>query len=331
MNTAGKNKIPFDLISRYLSGEADAKEIASLEDWKLGSKENQKIFNDFKKLWEKSGQTSLLQEINIDSEWEKFKTSVSLKAPAKEKNTFTFYLYRIAAVIIIGLVLSIGGYYGSNSLKYETIYAGTEVLKLDLPDGSVVDLNRNSKLKYTKRFAEDRKIRIDGEAFFTVVKDSLHPFIVSNKKLFVEVIGTSFNVRAFDNEATIDIIVEEGKVAVYEAINKSTREYLLKGDRLVYEKESGKKILDVKTDSNLLSWKTGKLHFSEDKLGYVLSILEKHFGVEFSVENQSILSCPISVKFEDKDLNYILSTIAKTLDLTVSREGSRYIIRGEGC
>jgi transmembrane sensor len=331
MNSPEKHNIPYELIARYFSGEANPDDIIDIERWKASSEENLKAFSEYERIWKKTGQSSIFADIDVEEEWDIFSSTIELVTHADNRRKIWLTVYRIAAIILLGVILSISGLVLNNNLRYENFHAKNSVLNISLPDGSKVSLNKQSSIKYKKSFKENREIELKGEAFFEVIPNPEIPFLVRNKEVFVEVLGTSFSVRAYRNENTIDVAVESGIVAVFDSNKEDSKQVLRKGDQLTYLKESRSMIINQISDPNYHSWKTGILVFSDFQLGNLISKLEDLYDVKIIARNPSVLNCRITVKFENKSIDYILRTLSKTLDFEVEKNANQYIITGEGC
>ncbi len=335
MDIPEKNKVPVDLIAKYLNGEANTDDIIDLEKWKSQSGDNRKVFDEYRTIWEKTGQISLFADIDIENEWNVFLENIDHENESyrKKHRVATWKpLVRIAAIIIAGLILSISGYFVYQGLKYEKLYARNEVLEVSLPDGSSVSLNRGTKMIYPKKFDNRREISLNGEAFFDVRRDLDRPFIVRSGEVIVEVVGTSFNFYAFKKENVAQVIVESGKVAVYNDDDFSGRKDLLKkGERMIYSRKDGVRAIQPNTDINYKSWKTGILKFENSSLQYVVNLLEKHYQERITLVNSMLNECRITVSFNNKSLDYVLETITETLGLKLLKTENGYFIDGSGC
>ncbi len=334
MKTPQNDNVPYDLISRYFSGEASVDEIIDVERWKAVSPENANVIEQCRKVWEKTGQSNLFADINLDDEWNSFQKAINHPSHEAEKNIYRQVLipiYRIAAVIVLGLLLGFSAIYIYNSMKLEKFYAGNSQQVIDLPDESKVFLNKNSRISFDESFDNSREIVLDGEAFFNVVSDPSRPFIVKTGKLRVEVLGTSFNVQGYKKEESVKVIVESGRVAVYEKSNIDAQDVLQKGDKIEYYRKSGERKLSQNQDKNYNSWRTGILSFENSSLEEVLNKLTEIYDVNFQISNRDLYKCRISVKFDNSELEYILNTLSVTLDISFENKNSYFLVRGDGC
>jgi len=123
---------------------------------------------------------------------------------------------QMAAAILLLIGFGAGYQLFSTSTSNLQLQATNEIIHTLLPDGSEVSLNKYSQLSFPEKFEEGKRVvQLNGEAFFKVKKDQNQPFIVQTANTEVEVLGTSFNLRAYPKEETISLEVEEGKVAFH--------------------------------------------------------------------------------------------------------------------
>lgn len=166
-------------------------------------------------------------------------------------------------------------------LEYNTIIVpkGGEY-KLVLSDGTKIWMNSHSKLKYPVAFGhKQRRVFLEGEAFFDVAKDSLSPFIVSVNNFDVKVLGTSFNVSAYNRDETIKTTLVEGKVNIKDKIWKNTS-LLLPNDQFIFNKANGEN-KKIKVNTNLYtSWKDGRFVFEQERLDEIMLRLSRWYDIE---------------------------------------------------
>lgn len=159
---------------------------------------------------------------------------------------------------------AVGG--GKQPLAYNTLSnpRGSKVQSLTLVDGTQVWLNAASSITYPTIFAgQDRKVSITGEAYFEVVHDAARPFIVSKGTMNVEVLGTHFNVNAYDDETDIKVTLLEGSVRVRTETGSRKTDLVIKpGEqvRLTNNKVIVNRFPDLE---EVMAWKNGKFQFGD--------------------------------------------------------------------
>lgn len=180
-----------------------------------------------------------------------------------------------------------------------------EVKQIALADGSVVWLNRNSKIWYEQPFNDTvRKIVLEGEAFFEVAKNPQKPFIVITENVQTQVLGTSFNVQAFPTQATIEIALIEGKVNVgilADAVIQQS-EMLAPGELLAYHKVDKTHTKIPFDDDAPYAWRDGFIYFYRADVQEVAQTLQDWYGVTITVEDDSRIQGTLVHKFNAKEL-----------------------------
>lgn len=166
-------------------------------------------------------------------------------------------------------------------LEYNTIIVpkGGEY-KLSLADGTKIWMNSHSKLKYPISFAaNERKVFLEGEAYFEVAKNKKSPFIVSVNNFDIRVLGTSFNVSAYNRDETIKTTLVEGEVQIKDKIWNNTS-LLLANDQYVFNKTNGKSLKHKVKTELYTSWKEGRFVFEEERLDEIMLRLSRWYDVE---------------------------------------------------
>lgn len=203
--------------------------------------------------------------------------------------------------------------------------------KVLLDDGTQVWLNADSRLEFPDAFSgEERKVKLSGEAYFDVAKDHERPFIVSVDNMDVEVLGTEFNISAYNNDAQIQTTLVEGEVAVK---SKSASDYIQKILSLGEQAEliKGKDVIEIRKVevSQYIAWKDGKFVFDYQTLGEITKILERWYDVDFIFTNDELRETPFSGEFLRYDnIENVYDIIRKTgTKIEFKQEGRTIEIR----
>lgn len=165
--------------------------------------------------------------------------------------------------------------------KIETPKGGQ--FQLILSDGTKVWLNAASSLRYPSTFGPgERKVELDGEAYFEVAKNVTKPFLVSSSKQVIEVLGTHFNVNAYTNEPVVSTTLLEGSIKVISSTN--TYKIIRPGQQSSIDKdyEPEIKVKNIDTDE-AVAWKNGYFMFEKEELGSILRKVSRWYDVE--IEN----------------------------------------------
>lgn len=178
-----------------------------------------------------------------------------------------------------------------------------------LADGTKVFLNAVSSIKYPTQFNGDQRVvELEGEAYFEVAKDKSKPFIVKSDKQTIEVLGTHFNVHAYNNEAAVKTTLLEGSVAVS---SKNQKAILKPGQQSNISDNAKIAIREVDTEA-AIAWKNGRFKFDNADLKSVMKQLERWYGIK--VEYRGDVS---DVRFNGGTFrNKNLSEVLKVLELS---------------
>lgn len=197
---------------------------------------------------------------------------------------------------------------------------------LRLADNSIVYLNSESKLRYPVIFnGEKREVFLEGEAYFEVASDSLHPFLVRTNEFTVNVLGTGFNVMAYRNDKQAEITLVHGKVNVSngqeETVLKPNEQYVL----------NKKNLLSVVREVNAhiyTDWKDGILNFDALPLEQLAIKLSRWYKVRFVFHNKKLKELKFSgaVRKYD-DIRYILSLIEATTEVKFEIQGNMITVQ----
>jgi len=310
------------ILMAYINLELSAERLGVVEDWLNASEENKRYFLEIKKTWELSG--SLLSKpvsVNSDKAWQ----NVLAKIEPQEKviqmtknkfnTTFKFIISIAAMVVILFSVYKFSAHDNEVSLN---LMANNSVLSETLSDGSEITLNENSMLSYLEGFTEnERRVSLKGEAFFNIERNEKKPFIIDlPNKQYVKVLGTSFNIKAIDNDSITVVYVSTGTV---EFGYDNMKLILVAGETGVINNNTLDiyKITDKYSEIKQRYWQNKYLDFEGDNLKDIVDLLNDLFDEKIVIECQSRENLAISSSFEDKPLKYILNIIAATNELSI--------------
>ena len=319
----------WSLLALYLSGNATQTEKEKVELWLSESEENKINFEKAKRIWENS-QMSSYAGIDVNAAWKNVDNKAKINSNGKVlvlNNKPLKYILRIAAVICIGLF---SWYLISTFSAQKIVKSGNVLAKVELSDGSHVDLNKQTSLKYNKTFkGNTREVYLKGEAFFNVARNPKKPFIIHTSNADIKVLGTSFNVNTAEN-GDLEVVVNSGTVAVTSNITKD-QVILHKNDKAIYSASSGNLVKTVNSNPNYLAWKTFKLLFKETPLNEVFTSVEKVYGVNVNVSDSSILNCRLTATFNNLKPDELIKMIGKTFGFSIKVADKSFYIEGKNC
>jgi len=336
------NEISPELIRKYINKTCTPEEVRLVEDW-YSSFEGEAdplagISNQ---------QRQQIQHEMFDGILENIQTSEKIEKPASGKIRIFYYaLTGIAATIllVVGMKWFASQSINQADLNQEVVFENTtkSIRRQVLSDGSVVWLQPKTSIRYPKQFyGKLREVRLKGEAFFEVTKDPAHPFIVYSREVVTKVLGTSFNIKAFDNMPSIEVAVVTGKVTVGIANQVSAKKNdsstqnevtLLPEQKAVFlenkhalEKQeiSDGRVNDVRI------WEKTTVSFDNIPLKTVARTLEKEFDVSIRLEPQQLNDYVLRADFSGQNLADILEMLEKSLNVSYKIQEKQITIKSK--
>lgn len=321
-----------DLIGKYLAGEASFSEREEVERWVNESEQNRNYFDQLKVIFEKASKVKEWQQFDADVAWLKLKAKLHQEARVVPLHKRIWPTLRIAAGILFVLGVGYIAFRVGRTVPIETMAVASDstVVHDTLPDGSLAVLNKRSSIQYEYNPKEKkRKIKLEGEAFFEVKHQEEKPFIIETDEVIIEDIGTTFNVLAFPESPTIEVFVETGEVAFYTLENPGLN--LKAGETGVYHRQSKSFARILKSDTNLLAYKTGVFNFHNTDLLTIVNDLNEVYQKKLRLANNVIGNCRLNVTFKNEKIEDIAAIIAETLNLTMTSDENEIVLDGKGC
>ncbi|WP_316822464.1 FecR family protein [Pedobacter gandavensis] len=328
MDQAYKNK---HLIRKYIQQECTGKELEELKIL-MSLPEASELFDQvLSEKWtgfsEEGGHSSNEIDLQLHKFYQKLETNEAeaLERKAVQESIHKSILrpgyFRYAAVLAL-MILGLGIYQILPSKKTlvkeqvamrELNNAKGQRSKVVLPDGSRVFLGAASKLIFPEQFtSKSRTVKLEGEAFFEVNRNPNQPFIVQTGTIQTRVLGTSFKIEAFRNQALI-VAVATGKVRVDQYEGKEMEQLALLSPGQTISYHQGKVNNGQVSPEEINSWKDARLSFHQQSLKEISSTLERWYNVSFSFENKTKEKEKISVTLKaDVPLHKIMKVLAAT-------------------
>lgn len=297
------------LIEKYLNGTATEEERRQVMEWY-----NQQA--DQPATWESAEDKAALKERMLNN----------LHRQIRKKSSFGILKY--AAVFVL-LVLSffITRYLLKEPEKKVFVIStlNAERKTFLLPDGTKVWLMHNSQLAYSN----DRNIQLRGEAFFEVAKDEAHPFVIRTSGLLTKVLGTSFNISAYDDDSTIKVTLLTGLV---ELSRLNSRQQLHPMQQATYERHNDRITCADYPDANeMLLRREGQLEFKNVRVEDVIKELENNFKVDIVVDEQTTNCLFFGRLKANEDLEKFLEKLCLILNARFEKRGNQYFISKGHC
>jgi len=307
---SGEKEEQKDLLERFMEGD----------------------LNDSGRKWKELKNMNSKEEIDVDKAWNKVSSRLRESAVkvdvSPERIIFTrSTFFRIAASVLILLSLGTAALYVNREgylSKKITFIAGNDQknILVSMPDGSKVYLNRNSEFSYRKNFGEhSRNVKLTGEAFFEIAPDITRPFIIDAGKANVKVVGTSFNVITNNKESEVEVFVKTGKVLVSD--NSGSQAIQLDPGYVgTVNSKTSSKVLNK--NPNYISWKTGYLYYSGQKLSIVFNDLKRVYNMEIIADDSTILENTWVSPIDNLSQETIIRLICASFNLSSAKDGNVY-------
>ncbi|MRT94671.1 FecR family protein [Ancylomarina sp. 16SWW S1-10-2] len=325
------------IINKILANSANKEEQDLFNNWLLEKPENKQFFELQRQQWEeillvvddedkKRVFTDIKNRVGIETRVVDFNKHV-----AKKKSMGWM---KVAASIVAFISLGALSYYEVsdpfshlNLIGYDLVEAdaGSQQTQL-LSDGSTVYLNGDSRLKYKiNSESSERKLYLEGEAFFDVARDETKPFVIRLENSKVQVLGTSFNIQAYPEDEQISTSVLTGRVA-FEA-SKAESLILLPGNKGIINK--GRNSIDKLNVDNSkdIAWMEKALYFKNASFSEMSKSIYRMYGVKIKLVDGSLEDLRITAEFENENIDEIFKILEMTNEFSYSIEGDVVMIK----
>ena len=315
-----------DLMDRFFAGLTDEKENSELKNMlkeDFDSAFNEMCSSDQLVTLSEEQRDRMCQEMldKVDN-YEKEQADVRKKRQAR---ILHFVYGTVAAAAVVAFSLFAGYRYSEHQKagqQYELLCANGQQSLLTLPDGTQVHLNSSSKLTYSSSYnSKDRVVALEGEAYFDVAHDEDKPFVVNAGEMSVQVLGTKFNVKAYEGDDEIEATLVEGKI---QADVAGEEEILLPHERLCYNKASGKlQKTQVEEQVTLVPWLEDEIYFKHNTLKEIAVVLQRMYDIEVVFEDKEIETYSYTGYVRNTSLKNILELIASTSSIEYRADGTK--------
>lgn len=317
-----KKEINIKTLINFSEGKYSYNEYLKVKGWFNNMGEYKEVKEELFGQWEEIVGKNERRDNSLNHIFEKIQYNILLEEKKEARKISAWSLYRQVAAIFLIPVLSISIWYYINSQSVnqtpEIAQSWVEInapdgarVEFSLPDGSQGWLNSGSKLKYPAVFNGERKVELLGEAWFDVQHCDNIGFVVSVPEMDVKVLGTQFNVTAYSEDASTDVILEEGKVEINGTVSVFNQ-VLSPNEKISFNRKS-RSITKSEVDASRFSaWKDGYLVIDNEPLGQVVGRLERWYNVDIRIQDETLKKYRFKATFKDEPLEEVLKLIAKT-------------------
>ena len=278
-----------ELIEKYFDGNITDAEIKKLSDW---IKNDRHLQNWWEEEFSKSD--AGINPVLRDKLFARIKEQTQGKEETQGKEnprTIRMNPWKWAAAIVLPICIAFFTYYLIDSSPTAGAPFVVKANKgdkatIELPDGTNVVLNSASQLSYLNNFGENgRRVQLNGEAYFKVAHDEKHAFIVQVGNLEVKVLGTSFNVSAYEDAKDVTVVLLEGKVGVYA---QQTSHIMKPGEKIEYNKVTHKITTAQVHPNDYIEWTKGNIYFEKESLENIMKTLSRIYDVEIRFDSSKL-------------------------------------------
>lgn len=346
----------FVLLGKKLNNEATDKELSELEELIRQKSVQPYTLELLQEIWRKKAAED---EQHLEERWERTVQRLNTYKEEPEEPRKWPVTRWLAAAVLTGAAL-FAAWFGYRSYNSRNLQASVPVeqdsvitvlngerKRFVLPDGTQVNLNSGSELRFHKDFGkQDREIWLNGEAFFDVSKDATHPFHVYTNRMTVKVLGTSFNVKSYNTFENIETTVVSGKVEVSLKESKEKKVILLPNEKislknniLTKDKQSDQPISNIQYEVHTVKaannetipeeavWVKEKLAFTDEAFDVVALKMERWHNVKFHFANEKLKDLRLNGDFDNVSIEETMHILQMMVHFKYEMTGNNIYIR----
>ncbi len=330
------------VIVRYLDDTMTKGDSEQLENWLNESGENKRILHSVDRIWKASSEKSresFFNELNLEKDWDRISDRIEQKDSKEKKDREKKYrrLYKrrqimsnflkVAALVLVAVTsvfLTLQYAPVSEPPEYEPVFkeistkAG-ERANIDLGDGTKVVLNAESNITVPDFFSpHQRVVRLSGQAFFDVTPDKDRPFYIETSNAIIEVVGTSFDVRSYEDEDNVRVVVQEGTVELKKADNTEEKLIVNQGYLGNLAEETGRLNIEwVDDPDQYTGWMEGRLIFKNTPFDKVLNHIKRWYDIDIKLElsDESLLKKQFTADLKTRSVADVFDVIATSMNI----------------
>ena len=309
-------EIDEEVLVAFLKGELDAAQAEAVEAWYDRSAANRRMLGQVYYILYVSDRINDAAGIDVERSLRQFKRRMH----AGRRISLRRIAVRAAAAAAVAVILLAGGL-TTVLLSKRLAQPVTVVTQLGersqvvLPDGTKVWLNSSSSVEYVAPFfSRQRRVKMEGEAYFEVEHDRRAPFVVSTNGLDVEVLGTRFNIRNDDNDHRVTTVLLEGAVKAYASGREQASVRLHPAQQLVFDTRThAMRLTDCPSAERSINWIDGRFCFEHDTFGEIVAELKRYYNVDIRFMDNRLRDMRFSGNFRVEDgIYHIMSVLQLT-------------------
>lgn len=297
-------------LLKYLKGTLPEEEKQSVQDWLKANPENEKTLLQIGRIDFTIERQNRIKERDTLAAYEKVEQRIAAKG--KRRKLHIVYIAAAIAALVIANIGLINYLTKPNMDNVITLNSkGSKKVEYILPDGTIAYLNSNSSLVFPVEYASDeRKVILEGEAYFKVAHNAKKPFIVStaDENVNIKVLGTTFNIQAYAGDSIIQATLIEGSVNMSMKNTDGTMsDVLMKpSQQVTFNLNSKKPEIEEINYNGDIAWMDNKLVFSDTPMSEISRQLSYFYNIEIEVQDINLNEYIFTGTFENKRLEDVL-------------------------
>lgn len=324
------------LLESFMRGETSSQEEQLLANWLHSPEAKEELLDYYQETWNNSG-NDLAAEVQRRM-YERIKSQMhTIPQLNQQKTKKRFPLRRVlqyAAVVLLVIMAGVGGHLYTTVQVKDTEHNNSKYLvqtdkgqraNITLPDGTVVWLNSYTQLQYNADYGTTKRIvTLTGEAYFEVAKNKDKPFIVKTEGVDVEALGTTFNIKAYQEDPRVVATLFSGAVRI---ASNENNVILSPDENATYDRNSGRLVINqLENSSYAKMWRDNELVFNGETLDEIAVLLNRMYNVQIIFKSERIKKYCFSGVICNNSLDNVIELISLTSPITYETRGDTIVL-----
>jgi transmembrane sensor len=317
-----EEKINNNFFRNFSDGKYSYHDYLKVREYFSNPDENKESTSLLKQQWNEFTTGAKDNDKSLNHLFEKIQYKILLEEKKQEKKKALWHFYRqAAAILLIPVTAFFLWFYLSSFPQKQTEQIAQSWIEINAPEGARVKfllpdstsgwLNSGSKLKYPAVFDSQRKVELEGEAYFEVTHRNKSNFVVGVADMEVKVLGTKFNVSAYTDDSFTSVVLAEGKVEILGKAG-AFQQILQPNEKITFNRDLKSLNINDVDAKRISAWKDGYLVIENERLGDVIPKIERWYNTEIVVADKELCSYRFKATFRDEPLEEVLRLLAVT-------------------